>query len=629
MRLSPRFQFENHQSLRFIFLNNYVYHIAQETAGGKTLLFLLFFSSDFTEIFGLCLFHCEVLVALTQQLYTMSSHISRASTVATTVNSPVPFLYQTQTLNTRCPFRPIQTQLKARYSTSNDASTDQPVDLTHRKPGGSFLRKRASILPREGPRRKPGRRLPTMTGPEKKTFGNLLSHIQNIKQTQRKEENLEEPTTVKEAEGPEKRSEQSEEKPTEEEQNEMSQISDIFDAVLQDLRRKRPNLQNLHPGDERLPERYYQETRMVKADPDSDPAGRQQVEPHRMSLRTATKLVAKKESSKIEGAIREAIADGRGDVGVWDICKKRIFSMMQYLGEVEGLEKYLKPPSNLAALEQAHERPENPGDAITLLKETHAEEAGESQNADARSANDPQSEQEAEMVNEHELGLSDLQLGKVNREPENHQSEEDGEEGRSVAGELAIPPSVPPEAVVSVLYPRMLLVAFRLLRDNFPKSPLIGQFRSTIKSHGRVSSVVGASTGLYNDLIYFHWRGCSDLPGVVTLLQEMEVTGVEPNKRTKQLLDSIFFQRKTDEREYNRLRDQGVDVPKDPWWDMAPNIKAMAALSSKHSFVSKLMKDPGWKEREKAKRWNDLREERKHFRKSRPWDRRSKTARLR
>ncbi|GAB1200924.1 hypothetical protein APSETT444_010305 [Aspergillus pseudonomiae] len=154
---------------------------------------------------------------------------------------------------------------------------------------------------------------------------------------------------------------------------------------------------------------------------------------------------------------------------------------------------------------------------------------------------------------------------------------------------LEVPESVPVEPVVTALYPKMLLVAFRLLNLHFPNSPLISQFRATIKSHGRASAVLGSSTGLYNELIYFYWRGCHDIPGVVSLLREMEVIGIEPNHRTCGLLTGIVNQRDRDlKQHWKRMHNEKRGPRREPWWDLAPNRKAVRELLGPEGWMHRI-----------------------------------------
>src|SRR5204862_129062 len=92
-------------------------------------------------------------------------------------------------------------------------------------------------------------------------------------------------------------------------------------------------------------------------------------------------------------------------------------------------------------------------------------------------------------------------------------------------GPLDIPPAIPALPIVSAMYPDMLLRTLCILHKHFPMSQLTSQLLPAIKAHGRTSFVLGASTALYNELISFRWRIYSDIPYVLSLLEEMEETG--------------------------------------------------------------------------------------------------------
>ncbi|PKY04487.1 hypothetical protein P168DRAFT_216322, partial [Aspergillus campestris IBT 28561] len=156
-------------------------------------------------------------------------------------------------------------------------------------------------------------------------------------------------------------------------------------------------------------------------------------------------------------------------------------------------------------------------------------------------------------------------------------------------GGLTVPPGVPIESVVITLYPEMLLVAYRLLTLHCPNSPLIGQFRSSIRLHGRASAVLGGSIGLYNELIYFYWRGCQDIPGVITLLQEMEVTGVEPDPKTCKILHSILAESELAMKmHWDEVRENPGQSITPPFWDLEPNRKAVKELRGYHGWKRRL-----------------------------------------
>lgn len=297
----------------------------------------------------------------------------------------------------------------------------------------------------------------------------------------------------------------------------MTQISALFDSVLAEFRKKEKRREERSERQRRSNEsdeamRLAEEAEEAESQVDiSELLGE---EGRQIPIERAIKIIVQRESTKIENALQAAIDEDKGDIGVWEICKTRIFSMLQTV----------------------------PGMA-----------------------------------------------------PGPQQQEQD------TTTDLEIPASVPWELVVISLYPQMLLVSFRLLSLHFPNSPLISQFRSTIKSHGRASAVLGTSTGLYNELIYFYWRGCNDLTGVTSLLQEMEVIGVEPNQRTCGILRGILSQREKDLKRHWYLRQQAKEQGRDPdqaggggfgirepWWDMAPNRRVVKELLGPEGWVHRL-----------------------------------------
>lgn len=162
---------------------------------------------------------------------------------------------------------------------------------------------------------------------------------------------------------------------------------------------------------------------------------------------------------------------------------------------------------------------------------------------------------------------------------------------------LQVPPGIPIEPIVTKLYPKMLLHAFRLINLHFSDSPLISQFRSTITSLGRESTVLGASTALYNEMIYFSWCVRYDLPDVVSLLREMEVIGIEPDKRTCSNLKLIPRNRKQD---VEKSMQRGVQGSREPWWDLPVNRKAMRELTGPDGWIPRLVER--LKEREKREK---------------------------
>jgi hypothetical protein len=151
------------------------------------------------------------------------------------------------------------------------------------------------------------------------------------------------------------------------------------------------------------------------------------------------------------------------------------------------------------------------------------------------------------------------------------------------SGPLNIPAAIPITPVLAKLYPKTLLVAFRLLNTHFPESQLIGQFRSTIKNQGRTSSVLGTSSALCDEMIYFHWYGCNDLPAVISFLHDMDLHGVSPSPKSHRLLKDIVRQRFRD-LDPSRQSDSGMAS----FWQLPPNQTAFHELAGHGGWLDRL-----------------------------------------
>ena len=88
-------------------------------------------------------------------------------------------------------------------------------------------------------------------------------------------------------------------------------------------------------------------------------------------------------------------------------------------------------------------------------------------------------------------------------------------------------------------YPLLLTTFLDELRTNFPSSQLAFTVLPMVKSLGRQSYVLGASTGLYNGIILDTWRVFSDFHRINELLLEMENAGLEFDYDTLDVLGKI------------------------------------------------------------------------------------------
>ncbi|KAI1940002.1 hypothetical protein LOZ66_002437 [Ophidiomyces ophidiicola] len=223
------------------------------------------------------------------------------------------------------------------------------------------------------------------------------------------------------------------------------------------------------------------------------------------------RLISKREAKKIYKELDDAIAEGKGDIGVWEICERKIFGMLQMV--------------DLEALSPLAELRSNGGwqhDKFT-----------------------PKSIIEFPNNSYNDINASKKFNGKD--------------------APLDIPEHVPIVPVVMKTYPYTLLYAAKLLCRHFPMSQYNIQFLDAVKARGRASFLIGASTQLCNELIAFRWHVYSDLPYIVSLLKDMEEAGIEFDRRTLSLVDEIRKSRQVD-RDHSGV-EGGDDEDGSWWWD--------------------------------------------------------------
>ncbi|EUC32041.1 hypothetical protein COCCADRAFT_27343 [Bipolaris zeicola 26-R-13] len=101
------------------------------------------------------------------------------------------------------------------------------------------------------------------------------------------------------------------------------------------------------------------------------------------------------------------------------------------------------------------------------------------------------------------------------------------------------PPS-PEQRILFQNYPHHLITAVVTLRSEFPSSLLPLSILPTIKSLGRSSHVLGATTTLYKHLIRTAWIQRSSFTTIDTLLTEMDNIAIEFDADILALLDAIL-----------------------------------------------------------------------------------------
>jgi hypothetical protein len=88
--------------------------------------------------------------------------------------------------------------------------------------------------------------------------------------------------------------------------------------------------------------------------------------------------------------------------------------------------------------------------------------------------------------------------------------------------------------------PVFLVAAARTLHIEFPSSPLLLAIIPTLKSLGRSSYALGATTSLYRVAIHSAWRQQHSYDMVCSLLQDMDNGGIEPDYNILQVINDII-----------------------------------------------------------------------------------------
>ncbi|KAJ5641845.1 hypothetical protein N7490_005845 [Penicillium lividum] len=436
-----------------------------------------------------------------------------------TATSSTTFLYQTRTLSQLSQWSPLVHQFHREYSTDqndtgreieaigssadpnpqdqNDSTKSTPTDLPRRT---SYLRHRGAAVPRPKLKRTkpstPRLKLNTITRNEREAFGGLLTRLN----TAQKSPGLEthEPDSVPKT-------------------DDLLSIMSIFESILEDKSAgakesraaKSQDGTRSEKGPSRKsdqPEETVYEAKDVRiGDLGLEVSSAGTNADSVVTLTEAVNMVVEREAKRIESELFQAVEQGKGDAGLWAVCRERIFTMISHIGGPTSANGQNLDPDSVNA---AHEAPDTP-----------------------------------------------------------HSS-----------GPLNIPAAVPAGPVVAKLYPQLLLLAFRILSTHFPQSPLISQFRTAAKAHGRSSAFLGTSQTLCDELMDFYWHSCNDLPAVVSFLRDMDTAGLDPSRRVRKLLRDIVHQH---DRDVKSTRKAGGEH----FWDAPPNQKAFQELAGSGGWI--------------------------------------------
>ncbi|KAF2753636.1 hypothetical protein EJ05DRAFT_489825 [Pseudovirgaria hyperparasitica] len=144
--------------------------------------------------------------------------------------------------------------------------------------------------------------------------------------------------------------------------------------------------------------------------------------------------------------------------------------------------------------------------------------------------------------------------------------------------------NAPHLAIIGPTYPSVMVLALRVLRHRFPSSTLPLSVLPAMRSLGRSSFVLGASTSLYHQLIIHYWLKYSDLSGINALLEEMANGVVEFNHTTLDLLQHIT-------REVFRARDGQLGPVMKALWGMDMFTDALGEMWRWRERITKELPD--------------------------------------
>lgn len=92
-------------------------------------------------------------------------------------------------------------------------------------------------------------------------------------------------------------------------------------------------------------------------------------------------------------------------------------------------------------------------------------------------------------------------------------------------------------------YAEYALTAVRQLRQHHPTSSYAFHVLTAIKSHGPISYALGASTDLYNEILFLKWTQYAELHGLADTIEETINRGIDSNEVTLVLIREIGKQR--------------------------------------------------------------------------------------
>ncbi|KAK6524604.1 hypothetical protein TWF281_011507 [Arthrobotrys megalospora] len=89
-------------------------------------------------------------------------------------------------------------------------------------------------------------------------------------------------------------------------------------------------------------------------------------------------------------------------------------------------------------------------------------------------------------------------------------------------------------------YPKLLKEAIRMLRTEYTDYTACTAVFEKVKQLGPESYIIGCSVGVYNEMLEVRWRGYRDMSGVLDLLEEMRINGVDGDEVTAAIVSDVL-----------------------------------------------------------------------------------------
>ena len=159
--------------------------------------------------------------------------------------------------------------------------------------------------------------------------------------------------------------------------------------------------------------------------------------------------------------------------------------------------------------------------------------------------------------------------------------------GETKLTKLSFTKAIPINNLLIILnrnYAEYCLTALRLFRQNYPTSSYATHVFATMKARGPISYVLGASSEIYNEVLFLKWTQHSDLHAVADLMEEMLNQGVEGNEGTVALIKGIAQQRRSGTWGYMG------PVAKE-WWHMRGNVDGWRRVCSFYERIQSELAD--------------------------------------